>query len=73
MTKEELIKKVSSEGYTVDLTLQDDCLYCSVNDTNYLLSNFAIIMEYDFVENGIYRKLRTVASTEYDLTGYYII
>ncbi|MBN8675029.1 hypothetical protein PDL71_10925 [Lacibacter sp. MH-610] len=73
MTKEELIKKVSSEGYAVDLTLQDDCLYCSATEESYFLQNFDVVMEYDFDENGQTKKLRTVVSTEYDLSGFYII
>lgn len=73
MTKEELIKKVSSEGYAVDLTLQDDWLYCSATEESYFLQNFDVVMEYDFDENGQTKKLRTVVSTEYDLSGFYII
>jgi hypothetical protein len=73
MTREELIKKVSADGYSVDFTLQDDCLYCSATDKNYILENFEVIMDYEFTENGQNKKLRTVASTEYGLTGYYII
>ncbi|WP_430897037.1 MULTISPECIES: hypothetical protein [unclassified Paraflavitalea] len=56
MTKEELIKKVSSEGYAVDLTLQDDCLYCSATEESYFLQNFDVVMEYDFDENGQTKK-----------------
>jgi hypothetical protein len=73
MTKEELITKVSSEGYAVNLTLQDDCLFCAATEESYFLENFEVIMEYDFIENNQNKKLRTVASTEYDLTGFYII
>ncbi len=35
MTKEELLEKIKSEGYTVNLTVANDCLYCSATDTSY--------------------------------------
>lgn len=73
MTKEELLKKVMADGYAVGLTINEDCLYCSATDTNYLLENFAIENEFPFEENGVKKVLRTVSSTEYQLTGFYII
>ena len=73
MTKENLIEKVKSEGYVVDLTFNNDCLYCSATDTNYLLSNIEIVNEYPFTDNGINKILKTVKSTEYNLTGFFVI
>lgn len=73
MEKLKLIEKVKSEGFTVDLTFDNDCLYCSATDTNYLLSNVQIINEYLFNENGVNKTLKTVKSTEVDLNGFFII
>lgn len=73
MTKEEIIKKAQTDGYSVDFTQADDCLYCSATDTSYYITNFENIGEYPFEENGKQKTLRTVESTEYQLAGYYIV
>jgi DNA repair photolyase len=72
MTKEELLEKIKSEGYTVNLTVANDCLYCSATDTSYYLNQIEIIDEFTFIENNVTKTLKTVKPSEYNLKGYFI-
>lgn len=72
MTKNEVIDLVKAKGYSTDFTLNDDCLYCSAQDKEYLLANFTVEAEYPFTENDQDKILRTVSSNEYNLSGFYI-
>ena len=72
MTKEALIEQVQAYGYSVDFSLEEDCLYCQENGNRYLLEHFSIEGSFPFFENGQQKMLRTVQSTEHGLTGYYI-
>lgn len=71
-TKNEILELVKSKGYSTDFTLNDDCLYCSAQDREYLLSSFKIDAEYPFTENNKTKTLKAVSSTEYNLSGYFI-
>jgi hypothetical protein len=70
--KSDIIDMLKKEGFVVDLTLQDDCLYCAATDTAYLNNTFKTVKEISYNEDGIVKKIRTVASEEFGIKGYYI-
>lgn len=72
MTKEALIEEVQAQGYSVDFTPGEDCLYCQETGNRYLLEHFSIEGSFPFTENGQPKMLHTIQSTEHGLTGYYI-
>ena len=70
--KEEFIGKLEEEGYVLNLTLDDNCLYCSNTDTSYLINSFVIEKEMMFLTEGISETIRAVNSPEFNIKGYYI-
>ena len=70
--KSVIIAMLKKEGFVVDLTLQDDCLYCASTDTAYLINTFKTVKEISYNEDGIAKKIRAVASEEFGIKGYYI-
>ncbi|QYS86209.1 hypothetical protein JJC03_14805 [Flavobacterium oreochromis] len=52
MEKDLIINKLIHNGYTVDLTLQDDCLYCANTDTLYILNSFTVDQEITFSDHN---------------------
>jgi hypothetical protein len=70
--KSVIIAMLKKEGFVVDLTLQDDCLYCAATDTAYFINTFKTVKEISYNEDGIAKKIRAVASEEFGIKGYYI-
>ena len=70
--KEEFIGKLEEEGYVLNLTLDDNCLYCSNTDTSYLINSFVIEKEMMFLTEEISETIRAVNSPEFNIKGYYI-
>lgn len=64
--KEEFIGKLEEEGYVLNLTLDDNCLYCSNTDTSYLINSFVIEKEMMFLTEGISETIRAVNSPEFN-------
>jgi hypothetical protein len=73
MDKDTIIKKLIEAGYTTDLTLVNDCLYCANTETSYLLQSFKTDKEITFNNMGKEYKIRAVSSEEYNLKGFYFI
>lgn len=66
-------KKIAVEkGYSINLSIQENCLYCSNADMNYLFSDFENIENFKIVENGKPQKLQLVHAPQYNIKGYYI-
>lgn len=72
LEKESFINKLIKEGYFLNLTLDDNCLYCSNTDTSYLINSFIIEKEMEFLTDGKKETIRVVNSHEFNIKGYYI-
>lgn len=72
LEKESFLTKLAEEGYNLNLTLDDNCLYCSDTDTSYLINSFVIDKEMTFMIDGVKEIVRAVNSQEFNIKGYYI-
>lgn len=72
ISKSSILDALKKEGFIVDLTFQDDCLYCADTDTTYVFNTFKTIKEIPFNEEGIEKNIRAVISEEFGVKEYYI-
>jgi hypothetical protein len=72
---ENAIQSLKNRGFSIDLNLDNNCLYCSVADMHFPLEHFQEVERFNIPpssDHTMERVLIAVSSPQLNLKGFYI-